>query len=154
VLQRAQDAGARPHAVDVTNAAARLGTVIQVDPIGRLQLRDVSTARLRERHRAEMEQAKADTADAKSLVRDEKLEALRVQHRDELAAETRRLLTQGEVAALTPKMVDELRAMLGDPRILADEIAVERAFIAGGRRSRPGPGRQSAHALGQHLRPG
>jgi hypothetical protein len=35
-----------------------------------------------------MEQAKADTADAESLVRDEKLEALRVKHRDELAAET------------------------------------------------------------------
>jgi hypothetical protein len=79
-----------------------LGTVLQVDPAGRLQLRDVSTARLRERQQAEMEQAKAATADAKSLVRDEQLEALRVRHRDELAAETRRLLTQGEVAALSP----------------------------------------------------
>jgi hypothetical protein len=63
-------------------------------------------------------------------VRDEQLEALRVQHREELAAETRRLLTEGEVAPLTPKMVDELRTALRDPRILADEIAVERAFIA------------------------
>jgi hypothetical protein len=61
VLQRAQDAGARPHAVDVTNTAARLGTVLQIDPAGRLQLRDVSTARLRERQHAEMEQAKIDT---------------------------------------------------------------------------------------------
>jgi hypothetical protein len=95
-----------------------------------LQLRDISTARLRERQHEEIEQAKADTPDAKSLVRDEQLEALRVQHREELAAETRRLLTEGEVAPLTPKMVDELRTALRDPRILADEIAVERAFIA------------------------
>lgn len=47
-----------------------------------------------------------------------------------LVAEVHRLLNEGDVAALSPKMGHELRSALRDPRILADEIAVERSFVA------------------------
>jgi hypothetical protein len=130
VLQRAEDVGQRVQPIDVTNTAARLGTVVQIAGDGRLQLRDVSTARLREQQREEIERAKVANADAKSLVRNEALDALKIKHRAELTAETSRLLTEGAVVPLTPKMEKELRAAIRDARILADEMAVERTFIA------------------------
>ena len=129
VIERATDAGERVHAIDVANTAARLGAVLQLDDAGHLQIRDVSTARLREQQRDEVAQIKAATADAKSLLREEQLEALRLKHKGELAAEMRRLLTEGDVAPLTPMMEKELRAALRDPRMLGDEIRTERAFV-------------------------
>ncbi len=130
ILRQAEDNGERVHPIDLMNTAARLGTILQVDGSGRLQLRDVSTARLRDRQREEMEQAKAANVGAKSLSQEEAVQALKAKQRVELAAETRRLLVEGEVAVLTVKMEKELRATLRDPRVLGDELAVEQAFIA------------------------
>jgi hypothetical protein len=130
VLRKAADVGAPAHAIDVANTAARLGCVLQLDSAGALQLRDVSTARLREKQREEIEQAKADTADWKSLERDENLGKIQARHKGEREAETRRLITEGAVAPVTPAMAAELKSALRDPRILADEVAVERAFVA------------------------
>ncbi len=130
VLRKAQDVGAPAHAIDVTNTAARLGCVVQLDAAGGLQLRDVSTARLREKQREEIEQTTAATADWKSLERDENLGKIKARHKRELATETRRLLSEGAVAPVTPAIAAELKSALRDPRILADEVAVERAFVA------------------------
>jgi hypothetical protein len=104
--------------------------VTEIGPDGGLQLRDVSTARLREKQREEIEQTEAANAGAKSLVREEAIDAVKVKRRGEVGAETRRLLVEGDVVRLTPKMTKERRKAIRDPRILADEIAVERAFVA------------------------
>ncbi|HEY4434048.1 MAG TPA: AAA family ATPase, partial [Candidatus Cybelea sp.] len=117
-------------AIDLTNTAARLGTILQVGDDGGLKLRDLSTARLREKQHEEITQTKAAHAGAKSLVREEVLAALKRKHRAELTAETRRLLVEGEVAPLTEKMQEEIRKAVREPRIFADEIAIERAFVA------------------------
>jgi flagellar biosynthesis GTPase FlhF len=130
VIDRAKDAGRPVQAIDLTNTAARLGTILQVGDGGSLQLRDLSTARLREKQHEEIAQTKAAHAGAKSLVREEALNALKRKHRAELTAETRRLLIKGEVAPLTVKMQEEIRKAVREPRIFADEIAIERAFVA------------------------
>lgn len=130
VIDRAQDAGRPVQAIDLTNTAARLGTVLQVGDGGKLQLRDLSTARLREKQHEEIAQTKAAHASAKSLVREEVLNALKRKHRAELTAETRRLLVEGEVVPLTVKMQEEIRKAVREPCIFTDEIAIERAFVA------------------------
>jgi len=134
VLRAARDIGSPAHAIDVLNTAARHGCRIEVQGEGadaRAALRDVSTGRLRQGHRAELADAAArlKAEHANGLLRDETLGALRAVHARQIVDEMRRLEREGTVADLSPKMQTDLIAAFGNLEALRDPARAEEAFI-------------------------